>query len=422
MAEPAVGLGTRERRWLVIFLVLGSAVFGLQLLERVLEVVGGFGTIVLIVFLAWLLAFVMAPVVAWLERLTELPRPAIVVGTYLLALVVFGFVLFYTGSAITQQVAGLARNYPQAEQAMLATLAEWERGLQFGRLQIDLTELYEGAAAQLGRLGGDVVEQAQAIAGVTIAALGALVLIVVLSLYMLMDSRRLLGRMRAAVPRRYKDEAQLLERSIARAFGGFLRAQLILAVVQALLVGVVGSLFGIPYLFLWGTISALAMLIPFFGPPLALIPPIIGAALFAGDTLLPVALVLLVTQTVLVNWLQPRLMRGALGLHPILVLVGLLLGAQVAGVWGALFGIPIIAVLWVFVSYAAFRTVPNAALPDTERLSDVDEHVMVAVEKEQLGDETHPHIHVTRTRRADGTEQVELRMDPPAGDPNEAPS
>ncbi|HSK94436.1 MAG TPA: AI-2E family transporter [Candidatus Angelobacter sp.] len=420
MTEPVGGLGTRERRWLIVFLVLGSAVFGLQLLERVLEVVGGFGTILLILFLAWLLAFVMAPVVAWLERRTELPRPPIVVATYLLALVVFGFVLFYTGSAVTQQVAGLAQAYPQAEQRMLATLASWEAGLQFGRLEIDLTELYEGAAAQLEQLGGDVVEQAQAIAGVTIAALGALVLIIVLSLYLLMDSRRILGRLRGAVPRRWKDEARLLERSIARAFGGFLRAQLILAVVQAVLVAVVGTAFAIPYLFLWGTISALAMLIPFFGPPLALVPPIIGAALFAPDALLPVTLVLLVVQTVLVNWLQPRLMRGALGLHPILVLVGLLLGAQVAGVWGALFGIPVIAVVWVFVSYAVFRAVPNAALPEEERLTNVDEHVMVAVEKEQLGDETHPHIHVTRTRRADGTEQVELRMDPPAGDPGEA--
>jgi predicted PurR-regulated permease PerM len=187
----------------------------------------------------------------------------------------------------------------------------------------------------------------------------------------------------------------------------------VLAVLQAVLVAVVGTVFEVPYLFLWGTISALAMLIPFFGPPLALIPPIIGAALFTPGALLPVALVLLVVQTVLVNWLQPRLMRGALGLHPILVLVGLLLGAQVAGVWGALFGIPVIAVVWVFVSYAVFRAVPNAALPETERLSHIDEHVMVAVEKEQLGDETHPHIHVTRTRRSDGSEQVELSMDPP---------
>ena len=411
MTGPASGIGPRERRWLVIFLVLGSAYFAMLLVERVLGVVGGFGTILLILFLAWLLAFVMSPVVAGLERQLRAPRGAIVIGAYLLAMVIFGFVLFYTGAAITQQVAELARRYPLAEPGILATLAEWERSLQFGRLRIDLTELYAAAVAQGEQLGADIIEQAQNIAGVTIAALGSLLLIIVLSLYMLMDSRRILGRLRAAVPRRYTDEVQLLERSVSRAFGGFLRAQLLLAVLQAVLVGVVGTAFGIPFLFLWGTISALAMLIPFFGPPLALIPPIVGAALFT-DAGVPVAVILFVVQTVLVNWLQPRLMRGALGLHPILVLVGLLLGAQVAGVWGALFGIPVIAVLWVFVSYLVFRTVPNAALPETEQLADVDEHVMVSVEKEQVGDETHPHIHVTRTRRPDGTEQVEIRTDP----------
>ena len=412
MAGPISGIGPRERRWLVIFLGLGSAYFAFLLAERLLGFIGGFASILLILFLAWLLAFVMSPLVAGLERRLDLPRPAIVVGAYLLALVVVGFVLFYTGAAMTQQVGELARNYPQAERDILATLAEWERGLQFGRLQVDLTDLYAGAVSQLGELGRDIVESAQEVAGVTVAALGGLFLIIVLSLYMLMDSQRILARLRAVVPRRYTDEAQLLERSVVRAFGGFLRAQLILAVIQALLVAVVGTAFDVPYLFLWGTLSALAMLIPFFGPPLALVPPIVGAVLFAGGVAIPVAIILFVVQTILVNWLQPRLMRGALGLHPILVLVGLLLGAQVAGVWGALFGIPIIAVAWVFVSYVVFRTLPNAALPDTERLANVDEHVMVSVAKEQVGDETHPHIHVTRTRRADGTEQVEIRTDP----------
>jgi predicted PurR-regulated permease PerM len=412
MAEPAAGLGPRERRWLVVFLVLGSAVFASLLLERVLGIIGGFGTILLILFLAWLLAFVMAPIVSGLERRLEAPRGPVVVGVYLATLVVVGFVLFYTGSAITQQVAELARRYPQAERDILATLTDWEGGLVFGRLQIDLTDLYAGAVGEFERLGADVVESAQEVAGVTAAALGALLLIIVLSLYMLMDSPRILGRLRTAVPRRYSDEVALLERSVARAFGGFLRAQLVLAALQAALVAIVGTAFGVPFLFLWGTLSALAMLIPFFGPPLALLPPIVGAALFAPSALLPVAVILFVVQTIVVNWLQPRLMRGALGLHPILVLVGLLLGAQVAGVWGALFGIPVIAVLWVFASYVIFRTVPNAALPERERLSDVDEHVMVSVAKEQIGDETHPHIHVTRTRRADGTEQVEIRTDP----------
>ncbi|CAN5328611.1 hypothetical protein BH24CHL10_BH24CHL10_07360 [soil metagenome] len=410
MTGPVSGIGPRERWWLVLFLALGSVYFGFLVTERVFELLGGLGTILLILFLAWLLAFVMSSLVAGLEERIDLPRPVIVVGSYLLALVVFGFVVFYTGAAITQQVADLARNYPDTERDILRVLADWERGLQFGRLQIDLTELYAGAVTGLEQIGSDIVEQAQAIAGVTIATLGSLLLIIVISLYMLMDSARILPLLRAAVPRRYRDEADLFERSIVRAFGGFLRAQLILAVMQALLVAIVGTLFGIPYLFLWGTISALAMLIPFFGPPLALLPPVAGAVLFSGSAAIPVTIILFVVQTVIVNWLQPRLMRGALGLHPILVLVGLLLGAQVAGVWGALFGIPVIAVLWVFISYAVFRTVPNAALPETERLSDVDEHVMVSVAREQVGDETHPHIHVTRTRRPDGSEQVELKM------------
>ncbi len=409
----AGGIGPRERRWLIGFLVLGSVYFTVLLLERLFAAMGSVGSILLIVFLAWLLAFVMSPLVSSLEERFDAPRGPVVVITYLLALIVFGFALFYTGAAITQQVGEMARNYPQTERNILAVLGEWERSVQIGRLQIDLTDLYAGAVGAVEQIGRDIVEQAERIAGVTIAALGSLFLIIVLSLYMLMDSRRILARLRSIVPRRYSDEAKLFERSIARAFGGFLRAQLILAAMQALLVAVVGTVFGIPYLFLWGTMSALAMLIPFFGPPLALIPPIIGAVLFAGSSAIPATIILVVVQTVLVNWLQPRLMRGALGLHPILVLVGLLLGAQLAGVWGALFAIPVIAVAWVFVSYVLFRTVPNAALPETERLADVDEHVMVSVAREQVGDETHPHIHVTRTRRPDGSEQVEIRTTEP---------
>jgi uncharacterized protein (DUF58 family) len=103
-------------------------------------------------------------------------------------------------------------------------------------------------------------------------------------------------------------------------------------------------------------------------------------------------------------------MQGALGLHPLLVLVGLLVGSTVAGVWGALFGIPVIAVINVFMNYFLFRAVPNASLPETEQLADLPEGTMVTIQKEQLLDDTHPHIRVHRSLRADGTEHVELEM------------
>jgi predicted PurR-regulated permease PerM len=175
---------------------------------------------------------------------------------------------------------------------------------------------------------------------------------------MLADSSRIIAKLKRVVPSRYGEEADIIERTISRAFGGFLRAQVILAAVQTALTIAIILIVGLPYGFLIGAASALAMLIPFFGPPLALIPPIVATAIWAPHALFVVAPVLLVVQTVLVNYMQPRLMREALGMHPLLVLVGLVVGAQVAGLWGALFGIPVLAVANVFFNYVVnLRTI-----------------------------------------------------------------
>jgi len=405
------GLGQRERRWLLAFLVIGSAYVGLLLLERVLVVMGGFSQILLILFLAWLLAFVMSPVARLFSERLGLPRGVAVGVAYLFALVLLGTVLFTTGAAITQQLAQATQEFPETALRIEATLAGYQSGLGLDRFDIDLVALFQSAQEQLGTLAGAIFDQAQEIAGATLATLGSLFLILILSLYMLADSDKLLAKLNRVVPRQYSDELQILERSVARAFGGFLRAQLVLAVIQAVLVAVVGTAFGIPYLFLVGTLSALAMVIPFFGPPLALIPPIVAAWIYTPDSFIFSTVILVAVQTVIVNWLQPRLMRGALGMHPILVLVGLLVGAQVAGVWGALFGIPVIAVLNVFLNLLLWSELPNAALPEGERLSDVGEGTMVKVARAQVSDETHPHIHVHRTLRADGQEEVEMVVD-----------
>jgi len=407
-----LGIGPRERRWLLAFLILGSAYFAVLLLQMALTFLGGFSQIILVVFLAWLLAFVISPVARFLDEHMRISRPLAVFVAYLLALIALGFVLFTAGSAITQELTRITEEFPtETAPNIEATLRGYQTGLGLDRVDIDLVGLFRTAQGQIGNLAGAIFDQAEVIAGATLATLGSLALILILSLYMLMDSERIMSKLNRAVPKRFSDEMALLERSVARAFGGFLRAQIILAAIQALLVAVVGTIFGIPYLFLIGTLSTLAMLIPFFGPPLALIPPIVAAWIYTPEWFLPATIILVAVQTVIVNWLQPRLMQGALGMHPILVLVGLLVGAQVAGVWGALFGIPVIAVLNVFLNLLLWSELPNVALPEKEQLVDVADATMVKVEKEQISDETHPHIHVHRSLRPDGTEDVELVVD-----------
>ena len=188
------GLGGRERRWLLAFLVLGSAYFAVLLIQFMLGFLVGFSQILLILFLAWLLAFVMSPVAGFFEERLRISRGLAVGISYLLALVLLGFVLFTTGAAITQQLAQATADFPQTATKIEATLAGYQATLGLDRLQIDLVALFHSAQDQAGNLAGAIFAQAQEIAGATLATLGSLFLILILSLYMVIDSERLRGK------------------------------------------------------------------------------------------------------------------------------------------------------------------------------------------------------------------------------------
>jgi predicted PurR-regulated permease PerM len=348
----------RDQWWRSAFFILGAVYIGLLLVSLLVDVLGGFVQIALIVFLAWLLAFVLSPLVNGITARTGWPRGAAVGIVYAAAMIASAFLLFYAVSSIGASMGEMTDELPLIREQIETRLRNWQELVSFGRFQPDLVTLYRDLEAQVtvvfASSVGDVPQ-------VTVAIFGSLVLVVILSLYMVADSDGLVTRLKRIPPSRWSDEVDILERSITKAFGGFLRAQVALAAIQAVLTIAVVVLLGLPYGFIIVAASTLAMLVPFFGPPLALIPPIVAVAIFEPDWFLIVTPILVIAQTVLVNWLQPRLLREALGMHPILVLVGLLVGAQIAGLWGALFFIPILAVANVFFTYLVnLRTIEES--------------------------------------------------------------
>lgn len=364
--DPELARARRERWWRYTLLVLATLYVGLLLLRQLIEVLGGFTQIFLILFTAWLLAFVLSPIVAWLVNRWRMPRGYAIGGVYFATLVVSAAVLFIGLSGIGSSTANLAEDYPQTRERIEDTLTGWERAVAGGGFEIDFVELYGDLETTGSRLVSSALGE---VPQVTVAVMGALILVIILSLYMLTDTTAIIARLKRIVPSRFSDEVDIVERTIARAFGGFLRAQVILAGIQTILTVAVILLLGLPYGFLIGAASTLAMLVPFFGPPLALIPPIAATAIFKPEWLVPGALALLIVQTVLVNYFQPRLMREALGMHPLTVLVGLVVGAQVAGLWGALFGIPVLAVGNVFFNYFVnLRTLEETPVADKEEM------------------------------------------------------
>ena len=359
----------RERWWRSAFIIIATVYVSLLLIGLVVRILGGFVQIGTVLFVAWLLAFVLSPVVAWLRERVRVPRGVAIGLVYGATLVLSGFLLFYAASSIGASAEQMTEDYPATRARIDHTLRSWQTAISFGRFEPNFVSVYGDLEAAAQRIAASALGE---VPQVTAAVLGSLVLIIIISLYMLADSERLLAKVNRVVPTRYADEVEILERTMARAFGGFLRAQIILAAIQTVLTVVVVILAGLPYGFVIGAASALAMLVPFFGPPLALIPPLLATVIYAPEWFVVVGPALLIVQTVLVNYFQPKLMREALGMHPILVLVGLLVGAQVAGVWGALFGIPIIAVLNVFFNYVVnLRALDETAMPTEEVLEEV---------------------------------------------------
>jgi predicted PurR-regulated permease PerM len=359
----------RDRWWRSAFFIVATVYVALLLIGLLVRILGGFVQIALTIFMAWLLAFVLSPVVAGLHERWRVPRGVAIGVVYAATLVLSGFLLFYAASAIGESAAQLTEDYPATRARIDHTLREWQSAISFGRFEPDFVRVYDGLEGVGQRLATSALGE---VPGVTATVLGSLVLVIILSLYMLADSAGILAKFERVVPSRYADEVEILERTVSRAFGGFLRMQVILAAVQTLLTIAVIVLVGLPYGFIIAAASALAMLIPFFGPPLALIPPIVATLIFAPQWILVVAPVLLVVQTVVVNYIQPRMMQDALGMHPILVLVGLVVGAQVAGLWGALFGIPVLAVLNVFFNYVVnLRTLEETPVPTEDVLDEV---------------------------------------------------
>ncbi len=112
------------------------------------------------------------------------------------------------------------------------------------------------------------------------------------------------------------------------------------------LAGLAAWIVGVRYPLIIGALAGLLELIPFFGPTLGAIPAVL-IAIFQGSWL-RVALIILafiIIQQIESNIIGPRLLAHGVGLHPLVVIVAVLIGIEVAGVWGALFAVPATAVL-----------------------------------------------------------------------------
>jgi predicted PurR-regulated permease PerM len=346
---PPFQLTDRQGSLLTALLVLGTIVLAFVLIGIIASAFYAFGDTILIFFLAWLLAFILSPIVTRLTNaIPVLPRVGATIVVY--AALAAGIVLIVVllAGALASSIAEFISSVPRLRQQLPQLLATWQEALRAFGLQVDLVGQADDILNAIASYAGELVGPVQQIAVASIGAMGSLLLVLILSLYMVVDRDQISAFLFTLVPRSRQREARLLETSVTRSFGGFLRGQAIIGIVYAAVAALTSAVLGLQYLAVTTALSGFLMAIPFFGPLVAWAPPVVVAFLTASGDTLPAFILMGIGWLLVMNLLQPRLMQETVGIHPIVVLGSVLIGAKVAGIAGAIFGIPIAAVLSAF--------------------------------------------------------------------------
>jgi predicted PurR-regulated permease PerM len=339
-------LTPRERRWFDAVLVLGALALGFIVLGYVGQIFAIFGDLIMVFFLAWLFAFMLGPVVNRVYSIPFMSRAGAIFFVYFLLFGSLFLVSITFAAALVNSIGDFIANLPELRGNLPSILAPWQERLNtLGISQVDLLAQAQTFLDNLSEYAVQLVAPLQQIAVASLGAIGNLLLVIVLSLYMVADRERIVAFGFWLVPSGYKAEAEILEEAVSRSFGGFIRGQVITGIVFGGICFLASVAFGLEFIAVTTAVAALLMAIPFFGPFVAWVPPVLVAMLFKPDALVPVTIVVAVGWLVVMNWLQPRIMSTSLRIHPIVVLGSVLVGLKIAGIPGAIFGIPIAAVI-----------------------------------------------------------------------------
>lgn len=350
---------------------VGLIIFGLYLLYLSQSVIT-------LLVLAALAAFLLVPIVDFFNTRLKIPRGVAVLITYLLAAIVIllsplifvppiidGLRFLYNidySSLVTDSLARIQNTLTTIEQTKFS----------LGPYTIDMAPLVNPVIDALQNAGQQAALQlpsfetivnslqsavtvtygvASNIAGTVFSGVFTFFMLLLAAIYLTLDAHRFADSFLNIVPPTYKSEIAQLQTRLAKTWRAYFRGQLTLMVIIGTVTWLGNTALGLPGALALGFIAGVLELIPSLGPFLAAVPAVV-VAILQGSTWMPVSnwvfALIIIGFYILVQQFEntvvvPRILGEAMDLHPLVVTIGVLVGANVAGILGALLAAPVIA-------------------------------------------------------------------------------
>ncbi|MHB1391416.1 MAG: AI-2E family transporter [Thermoleophilia bacterium] len=299
---------------------------------------------------ASVIALIIDPLVRRLEWL-KIPRFIGVFVVYLtvLAIIIIFFILVIP--PVISQLVDLVNNLPSYTQTIRDQFDSWKSGLERLNLPMDVSGEAEKIIA---RIQTAILDLGSLLVQYSINMVNMITqffMVIVVSIYMLLDSRRIGRFVRSLFPSDQQADADEFVQRTHRAVSHWVQAQALLSFLIGVSVGVGVWFLGMigvwpeggQYAVFFGAWAAVTEFIPYVGPILGAVPPV-ATALFASPwSALAVVVLFVFIQQVEGHILVPNIMGQVVGIHPLVVIFAVLAGAELRGIAGMLLTLPLLA-------------------------------------------------------------------------------
>ena len=318
---------------------------------------------------AGVIAFILNPLIVYVNERTRIARGWVILIIYVILAIALIWLFVALGVAAYDQARDLINLVPSLIDQILALIEAVGQPSEpitiFNQITIDPVQLpWESITNQIVGLveptlstSGQFLGQ---IASITVRTLGNFLFVFVISIYLAVEFPHF-GKYVNSVASQpgYADDAKHLTGELGRIWDAFLRGQVILGVVIFFVVWLGLSILGVRNSLTLGLLSGLLEFVPTLGPVIGTMAAMIVAffqptnpwGLESWQFALLVLALMIVIQQVENNFLVPRIVGGALDLHPLVILIGVLMGASLAGILGAILAAPILASLKLLGQY-----------------------------------------------------------------------
>lgn len=335
---------------------------------RLYLLIAAAGTIVFFLFLvrdiltpfllAAALAYLANPLVNAFER-REIPRSLAIILVYTVFVVAAVLTIYGLIPAWTRELNAVLLNLPLMAQQIERSTLNWVNNL----VRLPGSELLKEVITVSIHRGEMILENLSA--RVLDSLLGLfprafnLVLAPFLAYYLLRDQELIRTTLLSLVPHDKRHDVQDVLREVNRVIAGFLRGQIIVSIFVGSFIGLALLLLRVDYALLIGAFAGLLDIIPYFGPIIGAIPAVALALLKSPVTALWVIAAFVAANQIESMVLQPRIVGGHVGLHPLTVIFAILAGGKLLGIWGMLVAVPLTAAIKVLANYGLDKLISS---------------------------------------------------------------